>query len=138
MEIESSCFYLVRLADAERIVFALNDAKNHKLRFIRDMSAGPEESLDCSNIPVIKRYGFAHEICADDFARRVMTHLVKVGIELDTLEFLHLLENIQSSKVALTDLEKMTQLVQEIQVERVRTNAARQRLWHNFSSRAAL
>lgn len=138
MELENSCFYLVRLANTESLVFALNDAQNQKLRFIRHMSAGPEESLDCSNIPVIKRFGFAHEICANDYARQVMTRLLELQIELDTMEFLQLLIALRNSGIALTDLTKITQCAQEIQAERVQTQAARNRLWHNFSSRAAL
>lgn len=138
MEIENACYYLARINEVEQIVFAISDGLNQDLRFIKHLSAGPEEALDRKSLDLVERLGYAHEIWQDDFAREILTIIVKNQLAFDTMESLQLVTTMKKQAIAITDTKKIVSLVRDIQAQSAQLHNSRNRLWHNFAHRAAL
>lgn len=138
MKLEHACFYLLKQNKQNKVLFALSDGINPEPRLIESWCAGPEESLALTNLTELERLGNSNEIWSEPFSREFLHVLVENQINLDTLDSLQLLANIRATATPLSDIAKIKNLLQQLQAERSKIKTSRQRLWHNFSHKAAI
>lgn len=138
MEIENACFYHIEYKGMEKIVFALQDGVQSRLRFIEHLSAGIEESFDPSLSRILQRLGNATEIWSDEFASQVLSILVKDGLQLDTLESLQLLKQVREQSLKLSDLPSIRFLVANLLEERKEIEEKRTKLWNAFAHHSTI